>query len=182
MKRLLSLLAVLMLAASTAFAQLGTTAPTATVTVNIQPEAALTIQTGALTLSQTGTNFKDYTGTTNFTYFIRTTQTTGAGSIVLEVTTDFSPAGGPLVGGMPTTSDHLYYSCTVPAPASGSVTPCAGPVNSSTTATTNVAAFGPDTHSPDAGVASSVTWGLTNDPLYKTGAYTATVTYTIAST
>jgi len=182
MKKLLALTALaLLFAASSALAQLGTTSPTATVAVAVGAEAALTIQTTALTLTQTGTNFTDYSGTTNFTYFIRTSKTSGTGSIVLEVTSDFSPSGGPSVGTPPTTGDHLYYSCTVPDPAHGSATPCTGPVNSSTTATTNVATFGTDARSPKVGVASSVTWGLSNDPLYQTGTFTATITYTISA-
>jgi hypothetical protein len=183
MKKILALTAALLLAASLAYAQLGTSAPTATVGVNVQAEAALTIQTPALTLNQAGTNFSDYTGTTNFTYFIRTSKTGGTGSIVLQVTTDFSAGGGnsPSVASPPTGTDHLYYSCTVPDPAHGAATPCTGPVNSSTTAQTNVAGFGTDARSPKAGVSSSVTWGLSNDPLYQTGSYTATVTYTISA-
>ena len=184
MKKILALTALaLLLAASSALAQLGTTAPTATVTVNVATEAALTIQTAALTLNQTGSNFADYTGTTLFTYFIRTAKSGGTGSIVLEVTSDFSAGGGssPSVASPPTSSDHLYYSCTVPNPTSGTATPCTGPVNSSTSTSTNVATFGADARSPKAGVSSSVLWGLSNDPLYQTGSYTATVTYTISA-
>jgi hypothetical protein len=183
MKKILALTAALLLATSLAHAQLGTTGPTATVAVNVNPEAALTIQTTALTLTQSGSNFADYTGTTNFTYFVRTTKGGGTGSITLEVTTDFSTGGGgsPSVAAPPTASDHLYYSCTVPNPTSGTATPCTGPVNSSTTAATTVAGFGADARSPKAGVSSSVTWGLSNDPLYQTGSYTATVTYTISA-
>jgi len=181
MRKTILLAAVLMLVASVAHGQLGTTAPTATVAVNVNAEAALTIQTTALTLSQSGTNFTDYSGTTNFTYFIRTTKSGGTGSIVLQVTSDFSPAGGPSVGTPPTASDHLYYSCTVPNPSNGTATPCTGPVNSSTGSQTNVAGFNADSRSPKAGVASSVTWGLSNDPLYQTGSYTATITYTISA-
>ncbi|MGD0010231.1 MAG: hypothetical protein ABSE93_17000 [Terriglobia bacterium] len=186
MKKILALTVLaLLLAASSALAQgaLGTTAPTATVTVNVATEAALTIQTAALTLNQTGSNFADYTGTTNFTYFIRTAKTGGVGSIVLEVTGDFSAGGGssPSVKSPPTSTDFLYYSCTVPSPTSGTATACTGPVNSSTTASTSVATFGTDARSPKAGVSSSVLWGLSNDPLYQTGSYTATVTYTISA-
>ena len=184
MKKILALTALaLLLATSSALAQLGTSAPTATVSVSVGPEAALTIQTTALTLTQNGNNFADYTGTTNFTYFIRTTKSGGTGNIVLEVTSDFSAGGGntPSVASPPTNTDHLYYSCTVPNPQSGTATPCTGPVNSSTTAATDVAAFGADARSPKAGVSSSVTWGLTNDPLYQTGSYTATITYTISA-
>jgi hypothetical protein len=184
MKKALALAAVaLLLVASSALAQgaLGTTAPTATVTVAVGPEAALTIQTTALTLTQTGSNFTDYSGTTGFTYFIRTTKSGGSGSITLQVTTDFSSGGGnaPSVASPPTSSDKLYYSCTVPNPSSGTATACTAPTNASTTAATTVATFGADNRSPKAGVASSVTWGLSNDPLYQTGSYTATVTYTI---
>ena len=184
MKRVLILAAILMLAASSAFAQLGTTAPTATVAVTVAPEAALTIQTPALALTQTGTNFSDYTGTTAFTYFVRTTKVGGTGTIVLQVTTDFTAGGGstPSVASPPTASDHLYYTCTVPNPTSGTSTPCSGVINSLTTAATNVAAFGTDARSSKAGVASSVVWGLSNDPLYQTGTYTATITYTISAT
>jgi len=185
MKKILALGALaLLLPASSALAQtLGTTSPTATVAVNVGPEAGLTIQTAALTLTQNGNNFSDYTGTTNFTYFIRTTKSGGTGSIVLEVTTDFSSGGGnaPSVASPPTNSDHLYYSCSVPNPTSGTATPCTGPVNSSTTTATNVASFGADARSAKAGVSSSVTWSLSNDPLYQTGSYTATVTYTISA-
>jgi hypothetical protein len=153
------------------------------VAVNVNAEAALTIQTTALTLTQTGSNFADYTGTTQFTYFIRTAKTDGVGSIVLKVTGDFSAGGGnsPSVASPPTDSDHLYYSCTVPDPTHGSATACTGPVNSSTTASTSVATFGIDARSAKAGVSSSVLWGLSNDPLYQTGTYTATVTYTISA-
>lgn len=181
MKKILVFAAGLMLAASTAFAQLGTTTVSGTVAVNVNPEAALTIQTPALTLTQTGNNFTDYSGTTNFTYFIRTTATGGTGSIVLEVTSDFGPSGGPSVATPPTASDFLYYTCTVPSPTHGTATPCSGTIDAKTSATTNVAGFGADARSPKAGVASSVTWGLSNDPLYGTGTYTATVTYTISA-
>ena len=182
-KKLPILVASLMLAASTGFAQLGTTSPTATVAVNVNPEAALTIQTPALTLSQIGNNFTDYSGTTAFTYFIRTMKSGGTGNIVLQVTTDFSAGGGnaPSVNAPPTVGDHLYYSCTVPSPTSGTSTPCTGPVNSLTTASTNVATFGANARSAKTGVSSSVIWGLTNDPLYQTGTYTATITYTISA-
>jgi hypothetical protein len=183
MKKILALAAALLLATSLAYAQLGTTAPTGTVKVIVNAEAALTIQTTALTLNQTGSNFADYTGTTLFTYFVRTTQSGGTGTITLEVTTDFSGGGGnsPSVASPPTPSDHLYYSCNVPNPTSGTSTQCTGPVNSSTTSATNVTTFSADARSPKAGVASSVIWGLSNDPLYQTGSYTATVTYTISA-
>ena len=106
MKKLFSMAGIILLFTAMAFGQLGTTNPTNNVNVNVAAEAALTIA-GDATLSSTGTNFADYTGTTNFTYFIRTGAGAGSGSINLKVTTDFSPAGGPSVScGIPGLSEE----------------------------------------------------------------------------
>jgi hypothetical protein len=45
-----------------------------------------------------------------------------------------------------------------------------------------VATFGAGASSAVAGNSGSVAWTLTNDPLYHTGAYSATVTFTISAT
>ena len=62
---------------------------------------------------------------------------------------------------------------------------CTGSVTASTTASTSVATFATDAHST-AGTGSSdagtVIWTLPNDPIYKTGTYTATATFTISAT
>jgi hypothetical protein len=178
MKKILAFTALaVLLAASSALAQLGSTTGTTTMSVTVGAEAALVINTSTTTLTSVGTNFSSYTGTTNLTYFIRTTPTTGSGSIVLEVTTDFAPTGGPSVGSPPTATDALKYTCTVSAPG----TACSGSQTSSKTATTPVATFGADNHSTFAGNSGSVAWTLTNDPLYKVGTYTGTVTFTISA-
>jgi hypothetical protein len=156
------------------FASSGTT----TVMVTVGPEASLSIGTTTTTLSAAGTAFNNYTGTTNLTYKIRTTQTTGMGNIQLEVTSDFAPSGGPSVASPPTAGDALSYTCTAAAPG----TACSGSLTSSTTATTSVATFGSGASSAPAGNAASVSWTLTNDPKYQTGAYSATVTFTISAT
>jgi hypothetical protein len=176
-KKLLFTSLGLLLTACLAHAQLGTTTGTTTVSVAVAAEAALSAISGTSTLSSTGTNFSTYTGTTNLTYFIRTTPSTGSGSIVLEVTTDFAPTGGPSVASPPTATDALTYNCTVSSPG----TACTGPLTAKTTATTNVGTFGANAHSAFAGNSASVSWSLTNDPQYKVGTYTATVTFTISA-
>ncbi len=112
---------------------------------------------------------------------MRTTKTGGSGTITVKITTDFSGTGGPSVGTPPTAGDALTYSCT--SAASG--TPCTGSANAaSTSAATTVVTFGADAHSTGGASASdagSVTWSLTNDPVYKTGTYTATATFTISA-
>jgi hypothetical protein len=177
MKKTLLAAAALMITASFAHAQLGTTQVTNNVTVNVAAEAALTIGGAATSLTSSGTNFSDYTGSTPFTYFVRTGASGGSGNINLKVTSDFSPNGGPSIATPPTAGDTLTYSCTVSSPA----TACSGSQTSSTSATTPVASFGANAHSAKAGNSASVSWILSNDPLYQTGSYQATVTFTISA-
>jgi hypothetical protein len=59
----------------------------------------------------------------------------------------------------------------------GSGIPTATPIT--TTSETNMATFGANAHSTKTGDNGTVSWTLTNDPLYETGSYTATVTFTI---
>lgn len=153
---------------------------TATVNLTVGAESTITITTGTTTLTTAGSNFSNYTGTTNFTYQIRTTQTGGTGNVQLEVTTDFSPAGGPSIATPPTAGDALSYTCT--GSGSSAPTPCTGSQTASTTASTPVLNFAADAHSTMAGDAGSVNWTLTNDPKYKTGTYSAIVTFTISAT
>jgi hypothetical protein len=166
----------LLLTTTMMFAQVGTTAPTNNVNVTVAAEAALTIA-GDANLTSAGTNFADYTGTTNFTYFVRTSAGAGSGTISLKVTTDFGPTGGPSVASPLTASDKLHYANTVSSPGSA-----AADVDASTAASTGVATFGADAHSAKAGNSGSTAWTLSNDPLYKTGSYQAVVTYTISAT
>ena len=174
-KRVLSMAAVLLFAPAT-YAQFAATGAT-TVSVTVGPEAALQVTTSTTNLAATGTIFNPYTGTTNLTYKVRTTQSTGSGTVTLKVTADFSPAGGPSVATPPSTGDALTYTCTVAAPG----TACTGSQTASTTAATPLATFGAGASSAAAGNSASTAWSLSNDPVYKTGAYSATVTYTISA-
>jgi len=170
-------LAAAFLLIPTAFGQWAATGTTQ-LQVTVGPEAALLINTATTALTTPGTVFTDYTGTTSFSYKIRTNSGTHGGNITLEVTTDFAPAGGPSVGTPPSAGDTLTYTCTVAAPGTG----CSGTVTASTTAATSVATFGASAHSAKAGNAGSTAWDLTNDPTYVVGTYNATVTYTISLT
>ena len=180
MKKILLLAVIVLLTGPFAHAQLGTATVTSNMNVTVGAESALTIQSANTNFSAP-TLFSNYTGTTNFTYFVRTTKTGGSGTITLQITTDFGPSGGPSVASPPTASDKLTYNCTVPAASSGTVTACTGPVTASTSASTNVATFAADTRTNTAGVSSSISWTLTNDPLYQTGSYTAVATFTVSA-
>lgn len=170
----LILLAVALLAfTGMAFAQ------STTLNVSVGPEAALTVNTGSTTLANTGTNFgTDYTGSTSLTYKIRTTKTTGTGTLSLKVSGDFAPAGGPSVATPPSSGDALSYTSTVSAPG----TAATGSTNATTSTSTNIGTFGAGANSAKAGNSASVSWTLTNDPAYSVGSYSATVTFTISAT
>jgi hypothetical protein len=165
------------------FAQLGTATGTTTLSMTVGAEAGLTVAATS-TMTLVGTNFANFTSSTALTYYVRTTGSTGAGSITAKVTADFSPVGGPSVATPPTTGDALTYTSSGTAPSSnatGAVMAFAG-VIASTSAQTNVATFGADNRTSSAGNSEAVAWTLTNDPKYKTGAYAATVTFTISAT
>jgi hypothetical protein len=170
---ILALACVLLTVSGMAFAQ------TTTLSVAIGPEASLTVNTSTSSFTTADSTFSsDYISTTNLTYKIRTTKTTGTGNITLKVTTDFAGTGGPSVAVPPSAGDTLTYLATVSAPG----TAATGSQTASTTASTSVGTFGGGASSLKAGNTASVAWDLTNDPVYGTGTYTATVTFTISAT
>ena len=148
-----------------------------TLSVTVGAEASISVTNSTTTLTGTAA-FANYTGTTNLLYKIRTSPGSGTGAITAQVTTDFSPAGGPSVASPPTAGDALTYTCTVAAPG----TACTGTQTASTTVSTPVAAFGAGAGTASAGNAASLAWILTNDAVYQPGTYSATVTFTISAT
>lgn len=147
---------------------------TATVGVTVGPEAAFTAATNA-TLTTAG-KFAAYSASGTFTYQVRTTASTGSGSVTVKVTSDFSPTGGPSVATPPTSGDALSYTSST-----GGVGTGVSSTNASTSAATNVLTFGAGASSSATGDTGTVSWTLTDDPKYATGSYTATVTYTISA-
>jgi len=177
MKRNLLLTACgLLLGASLSQAQSAT--GTTNLSLTVGAEAALTVGSSTA-LSSSGIAFSNYTGTTSLTYYIRTIT---SGTVTMQVTSDFSPAGGPSVA-TPVNGDKLAYNCAMNSPGThGTVTNCSSNVQASTASATNIASFGADSRSASAGNTGTVSWTLTNDPAYKAGGYNATVTFTISAT
>ena len=176
MKKLLFVFAAAIASTISANAQSFDSTGATTMSVTIAPEASISVGTSTTSLSSSGTLFSNYTGLTNFTYKVRTSGTGGSGSITLKVTSDFNE-GGPSVASPLTAGDVLTYICT----AASSGTACSGSQTSATSSSTPVVSFGADAHSSISGDSGSASWTLTNDPKYKTGAYTATVTFTISA-
>jgi len=139
---------------------------TSTLSATYGAEASFSASFSGTTLNASA-KFGGYSGTTNFNYKIRTTQSSGSGAITVQVTA--FGTGGPAVA-------DLSYTCTDTA----SGTPCST-TGASTSSATNVVTFGPDAHSADAGDAGSVSWALVDRPSIKTGTYTSTATFSISA-
>jgi hypothetical protein len=158
---------------ASAFAQSWGPTGTTNLNVTIAAEAAIRVDTANTNLTSAG-SFADFTGTTNYSYKIRTTTAGGAGAVVVKISTDFP-------GALSVTNNNLSYTCGVTAPASGTATACSGSTTASTS-DTGAATFGANTHSATTGTTgNSVAWTLLNDPSYPTGSYTAVATFTISA-
>jgi len=168
MKRTLMTLAFSALAlAPAAFCQVNDSG-VSTLSINVGPEASFTSNTPTASFSG-DTKFGAKTATSNFSYKIRTSQTTGSGSITVLVTA--FGANGPALS-------DLTYGCSVVSPATG----CGSSgVTVDTETGTSVATFNSDAHSANAGDSGSVNWTLVDRPDVKTGTYTSTATFTISA-
>jgi hypothetical protein len=167
-------------------APLGSYAQVQTLTLNLQPAGLLYSLPASVTLTHTGTTFSAFTGAVILNYRARTTASSGGGTITVKATKDFTcSSGGPCIATPPTTGDALTYTC------SGATlgTNCSGTQTVSTSAATTVvtipagACTGAGTPCNNTATNSvSVTFKLTDDPKYKTGSYSTTLTWTISAT
>ncbi len=151
---------------------------TQTLSAQINPIGKLAV--GASTpLVASGTTFVTYSGTLPVSYRIRSTPT-GGGSITVQATSEFSPAGGPSVS-----SGALTYTCSGASLGTG----CSGTQTVSRTAQTQVLSVPASACTGGGGACSatdpnsvSVNFFLSNDPQFKTGTFSAALTFTISAT
>lgn len=163
-----------------------TTLGTQTLSLTLQAAGLLYTVPASVTLANTGTTFKAFTGAVTLNYRARTTASTGSGKITVEATTDFPCAsGGPCIATPPSGGDALTYTCT----GATLGTNCSSPPPVSTGSQTNVVTIGAGVctgaGSPCGNAATntvSVNFTLTDDPKYKTGDFSATLTWTISAT
>ena len=161
-----------------------TATTTQTLNATVVPLGGLVTLTSSLPLSKATSSSGSFTGSMSISYRARTTQGSGQGAITLKATSDFTPSGGPSITQPPTAMDTFKYVC------SGATlgTACSGLQTISTSAATNVVTIGASTCTGGGAPCSSadpnmttVTFILTDDPKYKTGSYSATLTWTISA-
>ena len=170
--------AVLVLALLPAYGAAATGNATQTLSAQINAIGKLSVPANS-TVTSAGTTFTGYSGSLTVSYRARTTATTGSGSLTVKASADFSPAGGPSVA-----AGQLTYTCG----AATLGTACSGMQTASTTSQTNIATIGSDACTGGGGSCSTAnpntvqtSLALANSPAYKTGTYSATLTFTISA-
>ncbi|MBZ5583112.1 MAG: hypothetical protein LAQ30_13095 [Acidobacteriia bacterium] len=151
---------------------------TQTVGAYVFPAARLSAPPSALLL-RGADPFSSFQASFPVQYKVRTTPS-GGGTITLQVTSDFAPAGGPAVA-----SGALTYSCAGAAIGA----PCPGVQTASTTMQTPVLRL-PGSACTGGGSPCSVqdpnsvtlNFTLPDDPTYDAGSYSATLTFVISAT
>ena len=168
--------AVLVLAPAFLLGVTGSTTQTLSAQINALGKVSVP---SSLSLTGAGTTFVAYSGNLTVSYLARTTASTGSGSLTMQATADFSPAGGPSIAG-----GQLTYTCS--AASLGAA--CSGSQTASTASQTNVVSLGASLCTGGGGSCSSAspntvqsTFTLSDNPAFKTGTYSATLTFTISA-
>jgi hypothetical protein len=161
-----------------------TATQTQTLSAAIVPLGSVATLASILTLSKANGTAAAFTGTLTLTYRARTTQGTGQGTITVKATTDFTPAGGPSIAKPISAADKFTYTCSGTTLGAA----CSGTQTVSTTAATTVVSIGASACTGGGAPCSNadpnstnVNFILTDDPQYKTGSYSATLTWTISA-
>jgi hypothetical protein len=158
----------------------GAATGTATQTLSAQINAIGKLSVPATsTVTSAGTTFAGYSGSLTVSYRARTTAATGSGSLTVKATADFTPAGGPSIA-----TGQLTYTCS----AATLGTACSGMQTASTSSQTNIVTLGASLCTGGGGSCSTAnpntaltSFSLANSPTYKTGTYSATLTFTISA-
>jgi hypothetical protein len=150
---------------------------TQSVSAQIAPVAKLAVPS-AVPLLPSGAAFQPFSGTLTLNYRVRTTGS-GNGMITLQVTSDFSPDGGPSAA-----SGALTYVCT-----GGTLgTPCTGRQTANTISQSPVVTLPPAACTGEGAACSGrnpnsiqVNFSLANDSGIGTGNYSAQITFVIST-
>jgi len=151
---------------------------TQTLSAALSPIAKLSVPL-SLTATQGSQKFSPFTGSLPITYRVRTTPT-GGGTLTVQVTSDFAPAGGPSAA-----SGALTFTC-----GSATIgTPCSGTQTATTSSQTPVLTLPASACTGGGGACSgsdpnsvTVTFTLVDNPAYSTGTYSAGITFVISAT
>ena len=147
---------------------------TQTLMANVSANGKLSVP-ASVSLRSSDTRFGGFSGGVTVSYWARTSNA-GGSSITVQAT-DFSPSGGPAAG-------TVNYSCSGATLGAG----CSGPQALSTATQTLLVSLPSGACTGGGGVCSSddpntvlMNFVLPSQPHYKTGNYSAQITFTISS-
>lgn len=150
-------------------------AQTQSLVVVLPPAVGITAP-ASFTLTSGGTTFGTFASpSVLIQFYVRNTQGSGTGSITVKAT-EFSPAAGPLIA-------NVTYICSAPSVGVA----CPGTQTLSTGLTTPIVTF-PASACTGAGCTGTtpqtvqLLFNLANSSQYKTGTYSATLTFTVSAT
>ena len=149
---------------------------TQTMTANVSPYGKLSLP-ATVNLQSGDTRFGgNLAGSLTVSYWARTS-VAGGGSVTVQANSDFSPAGGPSIG-------SVSYLCSGATLGSG----CSGSQTLSTVAQTPLISLPGGACTGGGGACTAqapntvlLTLSALNKPHYKTGTYSAQITFTIST-
>jgi len=145
-------------------------------TANLGAKAKVAVVQPAVSLVHSGGTFANFTGNVTVRYKVRTT-TTGTSTLTVAATSEFTPANGPSIA-----ASDLTYTCsgaTLGTPCTGSQT-----VRTSTQGTVVTVGGGACTGSGCSGNnpnSVSISLRLVNSPVFRTGSYSTSLTFSISA-
>lgn len=142
---------------------------------NVSPTGKLSVP-GSINLQAVNTRFGNLAGSVTLSYWARTSDG-GGGSVTVQADSDFSPSGGPSVG-------SVNYTCsgaTLGAACSGSQALTTSTQTSLVSLPSSACTGGGGTCSTQDPNTVQMTFSAPNRPHYRTGTYSAQITFTIST-
>lgn len=149
---------------------------TQNVSVSLGAIGKLSVVQPTVGMIHTGQTFASFTGSVGVKYEVRTTISTGNATLSVQAASDFSPSNGPSVA-----NGDLTFTCSGASLGSN----CAGTQTMSTSIKTVVSVgAGACTGAGCAGSnpnSVTVNLTLTDSPVFKTGVYSTTLTFSFSA-
>jgi hypothetical protein len=149
---------------------------TQTISANISPYGKLSLP-ASVSLRSGDTRFgSNFAGALTVSYWARTSDA-GGGSVTLQANSDFSPSGGPPIGGV----SYLCSGATLGTACSGSQTLATTTQTGAVSLPSGACTGGGGTCTTQDPNTVLLTFSALNKPQYKTGNYSALITFTIST-
>lgn len=149
---------------------------TQTMSVAVSPNGKLSLP-ATVDLRSSNTHFGTLAGSLTLSYWARTSSASGGGSVTVQASSDFSPAGGPSI-------NAVSFTCSGATLGAG----CSGSQPLATSSQTSLVSLPGGACTGGGGICSTqepntvlLTFSVPSKPQYKTGTYSVQITFTIST-